>query len=97
MISAVCFSLLIHAGAGTLLVFSPLSDPISSPRLNGLNFVWVSLTAKNNGITVQKTLPHQLALKEKRLVITPQSLKNKTPSRGLRQYLPQWNQPTPLN
>lgn len=69
MISAVCFSLLIHAGAGILLVFSPSSDPISPPSLNGLNLVWVSLTAKNNGITVQNTLPHQLALKEKRLVI----------------------------
>jgi TonB family protein len=69
MISAVCFSLLIHAGVGTLLVFSPSNDPISPPSLNGLNFVWVSLNVKNNGITVQKTLPHQLALKEKRLVI----------------------------
>jgi TonB family protein len=37
--------------------------------LNGLNFVWVSLTTKSNGITVQKTLPQQLALKEKRLLI----------------------------
>jgi TonB family protein len=69
MIAAICFSLLIHAGAGTLLVFSPSIDPISPPSLNGLNFVWVSLTAKNNGITIQKSLPHQLALKEKRLVI----------------------------
>lgn len=69
MISAVCFSLLIHAGAGTLLVFSPSSDPISPPSLKGLNFVWVSLTTKNNGITVEKTLPHQSALKEKRLAI----------------------------
>ena len=69
MIAAVCFSLLIHAGAGTLLVVSPSNDPISPPSLNGLNFVWVSLTAKNNGIAVQKTLPHQPELKEKRLVI----------------------------
>src|SRR5208283_5042063 len=69
MISAVCFSLLIHAGAGTLLVFGLSNNPISPPSLSGLNFVWVSLSAKNNGITVQKTLPHQLALKEKRLVI----------------------------
>jgi protein TonB len=68
MISAVCFSLLIHAGAGTLLVFGLSNNPISPPSLSGLNFVWVSLSAKNNGITVQKTLPHQLALKEKRLV-----------------------------
>jgi len=69
MISAVCFSLLIHAGAGTLLVISPSNDLISPPQLNGLNFVWVSLPAKNDGMTVQKTLPHQSALKEKRLVI----------------------------
>ena len=69
MIAAVCFSLLIHAGAGTLLVFGLSNNPISPPSLNGLNFVWVSLTAKSNGITVQKTLPQQLALKEKRLVI----------------------------
>jgi TonB family protein len=68
MISAVCFSLLIHAGTGTLLVFSLSNNPISPPSLNGLNFVWVSLNAKNNGITVQKILPHQLAIKEKRLV-----------------------------
>jgi TonB family protein len=78
MISAVCFSLLIHAGAVTLLVFSPLSDPISAPRLSGLNFVWASLNPKNNGITVQKTIPHQLALKEKRLVINSSEPKEQT-------------------
>ena len=69
MVSAVCFSLLLHAGAGTLLFFSPSNDLISPPCLSGLNFVWASLTAKGNGFTVQKSRPHQSALKEKRLVI----------------------------
>ena len=69
MIAAVCFSLLIHAGAGTLLVFGLSNNPIFPPSLNGLNFVWVSFTAKSNGITAQKTLLHQSTLKEKRPVI----------------------------
>ncbi len=67
-ISALCFSLLIHAGVGALLVFSPLNDHISPPSLSGLNFVWASLTAKNSGFTVEKTLPHQ-QLNNKRPVI----------------------------
>jgi TonB family protein len=87
VISAVCFSLLIHAGAGTLLVFSPSNDPFSPPSLNGLNFVWVSLNAKNNGITVQKTLPHQPALKEKRLVINSSEPKEQNSKPGTESIL----------
>lgn len=68
IISAVCFSLLIHAGAGTLLVISPSNDLISPPRLNGLNFVWASLSAKNSGVTVQKTLTRQPAFKDKKII-----------------------------
>lgn len=81
MISAVCFSLLLHVGAGTFLVFGLLNNSISPPNLNGLNFVWASLATKDNGITVQKTLPHQPALKEKRLIINSSEPKeqNSTP------------------
>ncbi len=57
--SAVCFSLLIHAGAGTLLIFSPLSAPVSPPRLSGLNFVWASLGAESSGTAVEKNPLHQ--------------------------------------
>jgi protein TonB len=69
IISAVCFSLLIHAGAGMLLVFSPSNDLISPPQLNGLNFVWASLSAKSNG-TAAENQSYQ-AHKEKRPPTNP--------------------------
>jgi protein TonB len=54
--AAVCFSLLIHFAVAALLVFGLSSNLISSPKLNGINLVWVSLGTKNknSGIAIQK-------------------------------------------
>jgi TonB family protein len=66
IIAAVCFSLLIHATAGALLVLGLPSNPISSPKLNGLNLVWVSLNSKSNnsGMAIQKGSPKQMSERE---------------------------------
>ena len=45
--SAIFFSLLIHFTVGTLLLFGLSNNLISSPKLNGINLVWVSLDAKS--------------------------------------------------
>lgn len=76
IISAVCFSLFIHAGAGTLLIFSPSNNPIFPPRLTGLNFVWASLGAKNNGIAIEGNLPYHEAYKEKTPATDPSEPKD---------------------
>jgi len=53
--TAVCFSLLIHFAVATLLIFGLSGNLISSPKLNGINLVWVSLDAEsnNNGAAIQ--------------------------------------------
>ena len=55
IIAAVCFSLLIHFAVAALLVFGLSGNLISSPKLNGINLVWVSLDAEsnNNGAAIQ--------------------------------------------
>ena len=56
MTAAVCFSLLIHFAVAALLVFGLSDNLISSPKLNEINLVWVSLDSKdkNSGIAIQK-------------------------------------------
>lgn len=63
IIPAVCFSLLIHATVGVLLVFGLSSNLIFPPKLNGLNLVWVSLDSKSNnsGMAIQKGSPKQIS------------------------------------
>ena len=53
--TAVCFSLLIHFALVALLVFGLSGNLISSPKLNGINLVWVSLDnkSKNSGNAIQ--------------------------------------------
>lgn len=55
MIPAVCISLLIHFSVGALLVFGLSNNLISSPKLNGINLVWISLNAgsKNSEVEIQ--------------------------------------------
>lgn len=68
IIAAVCFSLLIHAMVGVLLVFGLSSNLIFPPKLNGLNLVWVSLDNKSNnsGMAIQKGSPKQMSEREDR-------------------------------
>lgn len=63
IIAAVCFSLLIHATVGALLVFGLSSNLIFPPKINGLNLVWVSLDSKSNnsGMAIQKGSPKQIS------------------------------------
>lgn len=63
IIPAVCFSLLIHATVGVLLVFGLSSNLIFPPKLNELNLVWVSLDSKSNnsGMAIQKGSPKQIS------------------------------------
>jgi TonB family protein len=60
--TAVYFSLLIHFSLAALLVFCLSGNLISSPKLNRINLVWVSLDgkSKNNGVTIQKEHLEQL-------------------------------------
>jgi protein TonB len=55
--AAVCFSLLIHFAVAALLVFGLSSNLISTPKLNGINLVWVSLDTKNknSGVAIQES------------------------------------------
>ena len=57
IIAAVCFSLLIHIAVAALLVFGLSSNLISTPKLNGINLVWVSLDTKNknSGVAIQES------------------------------------------
>jgi len=44
--SAIFYSLLTHLTVGALLIFYLSTNVISSPKLNGINLVWISLDAK---------------------------------------------------
>lgn len=56
IITAVCFSLLLHFAVAALLIFGLSGNLISPPKLNGINLVWVSLDSKSNneGAVIQK-------------------------------------------
>ena len=48
ILPAACFSFLLHLVLGAVLFLGMSSNLTSSPDLNGLNLVWVSLDQKNN-------------------------------------------------
>jgi TonB family protein len=48
--SAISISLLIHIALGAFLAFSLSTNSISSPQLNGLKLVWVSLDSQTESI-----------------------------------------------
>ncbi len=50
ILSAVFLSLLIHISLGAFLLFTLSNNSISSPALNGLKLVWVSLDSKTGNI-----------------------------------------------
>ena len=58
---AILGSLLIHLTAGALLIFFLSADSTSSPKLNGINLVWVSLSTStdksNRDITKNVSFP----------------------------------------
>jgi periplasmic protein TonB len=63
IISAVCISLLIHFAVGALLISGLHNNLISSPKLNGINLVWISLDnqSKNSGVELKNVQTQQLS------------------------------------
>ncbi|HUN55922.1 MAG TPA: energy transducer TonB [Smithella sp.] len=65
IVSAACFSVMIHTAVGALLIFDLSNNSITPPKLNGLNLVWVSLDAqrdtqsKKSGVEIDNSRAEQ--------------------------------------
>jgi len=72
--SAVFFSLLLHMTVGALLIFCISNRVISSPKLNGINLVWISLNSHNDGAKInmnrlEQSLSAVKRMSEKRVIV----------------------------
>lgn len=68
IIPAIFFSLLIHISLGAFFFFFMSGNSVSSPVLNGLNLVWVSLDSKSESLNnhhSERLLPAAEAVNEK--------------------------------
>lgn len=54
IVPAIFCSLLIHLIVGVFLIFYLSTDSISSPKLNGINLLWVSLDAENDATAIRE-------------------------------------------